>query len=210
MRIKEGIYSFKLSSKAIGQESIINPTVIYDNDIIKKDNFFTREIIVNKIKYDMDSAIELNKIISLYSPFVEEYITKIHNVSSVITKINNIVSINLSDNYTMLYKNESFTYLISSLNVKILRLLNQFNSLKVDNVNDLFYLNDDIQPKSNETNSFLRDMFYINENIIYTYRYITEKIIVFIQFLLQDISKFMRTQNRIYIKFFCITSINTC
>ena len=32
MRIKEGIYSFKLSSKAIGQESIINPTVIYDND----------------------------------------------------------------------------------------------------------------------------------------------------------------------------------
>ena len=32
MRIKEGIYSFKLSSKAMGQESIINPTVIYDND----------------------------------------------------------------------------------------------------------------------------------------------------------------------------------
>ena len=32
MRIKEGIYSFKLSSKAMGQESIINLTVIYDND----------------------------------------------------------------------------------------------------------------------------------------------------------------------------------
>lgn len=32
MRIKEGIYSFKLRSKAMGQESIINPTVIYDND----------------------------------------------------------------------------------------------------------------------------------------------------------------------------------
>lgn len=181
--------------------------ILTDNDIIKKDNFFTREIIVNKIKYDMDSAIELNKIISLYSPFVEEYITKIDNVSSVIKKINNIVSINLSDNYTMLYKNESFAYLISSLNVKILRLLNQFNSLKVDNVNDLFYLNDDIQPKSNETNSFLRDMFYINENIIYTYRYITEKIIVFIQFLLQDISKFMSTQNRIYI---CIPPFAIC
>lgn len=32
MRIKEGIYSFKVSSKAMGQESVINPTVIYDND----------------------------------------------------------------------------------------------------------------------------------------------------------------------------------
>ena len=36
MRIKEGIYSFKLRSKAMGQESIINPTVIYDNDELKR------------------------------------------------------------------------------------------------------------------------------------------------------------------------------
>lgn len=181
--------------------------IFTDNDIIKKDNVFTRDIIVNKIKYDMDNAIELNEIITSYSPLIEEYFAKIENVSSLITKINSIVSVNLLDNFTVLYKNESFAYLISSINVKVLRLLNQFSSLKIDNVNDLFYLNEDIRPKSNSTTSLLRDIFYINENIIHTYRYITETINVFIHYLLKDISNFMNTQNRIYI---CIPPFIIC
>ena len=166
----------------------------------------SRNDLVKKIESDINEIIDLSyNMSSFYNEFGNKLPTMVLNNDNYDNN-NNIdyssftFSVNLNSDFTISKKSESYDYIFNSVLVKIQHLIQNYETIPINNKYDLFYNNNITNNlRSTSASEIIKYIFYIIENSNGIVRYVTEMNIFFLNKIILNYSTYLNFNVRIYL-----------